>query len=409
MPQRLLLIEDTPAIAKIQKHIAQRLGYITDVAESMSRAIELIEQNQYFCAVVDYVLPDATNGEAIPLTIGADIPTIVMTGKIDDKTRDAVMSYPIIDYITKESRQAYGYLETQLKRLPRNETVRVLIVDDSKQTRNLLKSLLLRHKYRIAQADNGQMALEQLEKFPDIKVIITDNEMPIMNGITLTNKIREKHNSEDKVVIGISGSDDNRISANFLKSGADDYLRKPFYPEEFYCRISQNLDMQEHIAIIRKQANSDYLTDLPNRRYFFESANNKLKKTKTTLMAVMFDIDLFKSINDNYGHDAGDLVLKQFAECLRKFFNKHLIGRLGGEEFAVLFNDEDSEQHLNLIDQFRIEISQKQLICDEQVITYTVSGGYANMLPSNIDQLLKQADENLYQAKENGRNQIVAT
>ena len=270
MLPKLLLIEDNPSISKIQRHVALRIGYQVDVADSLAAAINLIEVNDYFCAVVDYVLPDAPGGEAIPLTIGASIPTIVMTGKLDDKTRDTVMRYPVVDYITKESRQAYLYLETQLKRLPRNEDVRVLIVDDSKNTRNYIKNLLLRHKYLIAQASDGEMALEQLEKFDDIKVIITDNEMPNVNGTALTSKIREKFNSEDKVIIGISGTDDNRVSANFLKNGADDYLRKPFYPEEFYCRVSQNLDMQENIATIRRQANSDYLTGLPNRRYFFE-------------------------------------------------------------------------------------------------------------------------------------------
>lgn len=280
MLPNLLLIEDNPSISKIQRHVALRIGYQVDVADCLASAIALIEMNDYFCAVVDYVLPDAPNGEAIPLTIGASIPTIVMTGKLDDKTRDTVMRYPVVDYITKESRQAYLYLETQLKRLPRNESVRVLIVDDSKNTRNHINNLLLRHKYLIAHANNGEVALEQLEKFDDIKVIITDNEMPNMNGITLTSKIREKFNSEDKVIIGISGSDDNRVSANFLKNGADDYLRKPFCPEEFYCRVSQNLDMQENIATIRRQANSDYLTGLPNRRYFFEQADNLLKKTK---------------------------------------------------------------------------------------------------------------------------------
>ncbi len=408
MSLRLLLIEDNPAIAKIQKHIAQRLGYSIDVADSMASAIDFIEETDYFCAIVDYVLPDASDGEAIPLTVGADIPTIVMTGKMDDSTRDSVMQYPIIDYITKESRQAYNYLETQLKRLPRNENVRVLIVDDSKPTRNLIKSLLLRHKYRIAQADNGQMALDQLAKFQDIKVIITDNEMPIMDGIELTNKIRTQFNSEDKVIIGISGSEDMRISAKFLKCGADDYLKKPFYPEEFYCRLSQNLDMQEHIATIRKQANSDYLTDLPNRRYFFEQANQQLKATQTHLMAAMLDIDKFKSINDNYGHDAGDDVLKAFAKQLANCFKTELIARLGGEEFAILFSSEDGDKNLAKLDKFRQKIENLVVETDGFTIRFTVSAGVTQMKPKSIDELLKQADENLYSAKENGRNRIVA-
>jgi len=405
---KLLLIEDNPSISKIQRHVALRIGYQVDVADSLAAAINLIEVNDYFCAVVDYVLPDAPGGEAISLTIGASIPTIVMTGKLDDKTRDTVMRYPVVDYITKESRQAYLYLETQLKRLPRNEDVRVLIVDDSKNTRNYIKNLLLRHKYLIAQASDGEMALEQLEKFDDIKVIITDNEMPNVNGTALTSKIREKFNSEDKVIIGISGTDDNRVSANFLKNGADDYLRKPFYPEEFYCRVSQNLDMQENIATIRRQANSDYLTGLPNRRYFFEQASNLLKRQKFAHQVAMLDIDHFKAVNDNYGHDAGDLVLKEVSRLFDTMFGKdHLIARLGGEEFAVLFKDEQHENNQRLLDQFRDTVSQLEINHQQETLKVTISIGAIVQDTQNIDELLKQADIYLYQAKEQGRNRLI--
>ncbi|MFY8352553.1 diguanylate cyclase domain-containing protein [Pseudoalteromonas sp. SSM20] len=408
MLPKLLLIEDNPSISKIQRHVALRIGYQVDVADCLASAIDLIEVNDYFCAVVDYVLPDAPNGEAIPLTIGASIPTIVMTGKLDDKTRDTVMRYPVVDYITKESRQAYLYLETQLKRLPRNENVRVLIVDDSKNTRNHIKNLLLRHKYLIAQASDGVMALEQIEKFDDIKVIITDNEMPNMDGVTLTSKIREKFNSEDKVIIGISGTDDNRVSANFLKNGADDYLRKPFYPEEFYCRVSQNLDMQENIATIRRQANSDYLTGLPNRRYFFEQANNLLKRQKFAHQVAMLDIDFFKSVNDNYGHDAGDLVLKEVSRLFDTMFGKeHLIARLGGEEFAVLFSDDQHQHNQALLEQFRDTVSQLEINHQQQTLKVTISIGAIVEDTQSTDELLKQADIYLYQAKEQGRNRLI--
>ncbi len=405
-----MLIEDNPSISKIQRHIAQRIGYEVDTADSLASAIDLIEENNYFCAVVDYVLSDAPNGEAIPLTIGASIPTIVMTGKLDDKTRDTVMRYPVVDYITKESRQAYLYLETQLKRLPRNENVRVLIVDDSKNTRNHIKNLLLRHKYLIAQASDGVMALEQLEKFDDIKVIISDNEMPNMNGITLTSRIREKYNSEDKIIIGISGTDDNRVSANFLKNGADDYLRKPFYPEEFYCRVSQNLDMQENIATIRRQANLDYLTGLPNRRYFFEQANTLLTRQEFAHQVAMLDIDLFKAVNDNYGHDAGDVVLKEVSNLFDTMFGKeHLIARLGGEEFAVLFTNDLHKKNQELLEEFRNKVSQLKLSHLQQSLTVTISIGSVVEDTKNIDELLKQADIYLYQAKEQGRNQLVVS
>jgi len=403
---KLLIIEDTPTIAKVQKHIGLKIGFEVDVATSLAEAIELIEHNDYFCSVVDFVLPDAPEGEAIPLTIGAEIPTIVMTGKLDNNTRDYVSRYPIVDYITKESHQAYRYLETQLTRLPKNKGVHILIVDDSLATRKHLNNLLIRHKYKVAQAADGELALEQLEIHPDIKVIITDNEMPVMDGITLTGQIRKKFNNDEKIVIGISGSKDNHVSARFLKSGANDYLRKPFYPEEFYCRLGQNIEMMDNIATIRKQANSDYLTQLPNRRYFFEQAQEIAKIQKSNnrpLVLAMIDIDHFKSINDNLGHDVGDEVLKGLAKIFMKLFSDQLIARLGGEEFAIYFDNIEFSSAKKRLESFRAHLAQTKIYD----VAFTISIGLTQQNNYDIDEVLKIADQHLYTAKESGRNILI--
>lgn len=407
MTYKLLIIEDTPTIAKVQKQIGLKIGFEVDVAASLAEAIDLIEQHNYFCAVVDFVLPDAPHGEAIQLTIGAEIPTIVMTGKLDNSTRDYVSRYPIVDYITKESHQAYRYLETQLTRLPKNKEVRILIVDDSLATRNHLNNLLIRHKYKVAQAADGELALKQLEQHSDIKVIITDNEMPVMDGITLTGRIRKKFTNDEKIIIGISGTKDNYVSARFLKSGANDYLRKPFYPEEFYCRLGHNIEMMDNIATIRKQANSDYLTNLPNRRYFFEQAkiiSNKKKSNNRTVILAMIDIDHFKVINDNLGHDVGDEVLKGLAKIFMTLFSDQLVARLGGEEFAIYFDNINFESVRNRLESFRSHIEEITI----HDVSFTISIGLTQQANYDIDEVLKIADQHLYTAKESGRNIVIS-
>ncbi|MDO6465629.1 response regulator [Pseudoalteromonas carrageenovora] len=411
MTRKILIIEDTPTIARVQKHIALKAGYDVDIAESLAQAKELLSSNAYFCAVVDFILPDAPTGEAVPCTIAAEIPTIVMTGNIDQQTRDTVEKYPIIDYITKENKQAYQYLEKQLLRLPRNENVKVLVVDDSTSTRRYICSLLARHKYQTIEAKDGVEALKMLEASPDITVIITDNEMPNMNGDELCTQIRSLYSNDEKAIIGISGADSSALSSLFLKNGANDYLHKPFNSEEFYCRLSQNVDMLEQIATIKRQANTDYLTNLPNRRYFFEEAEKSLKQIKRTNgdgALAMLDIDHFKSINDTYGHDVGDEVLKGLSICFKKYFKKHLVARLGGEEFAVYFIDVEKQEALKRLEGFRYFIEANSHEFSSAKIKFTISIGFVSGPVYQIDELLKQADLKLYDAKETGRNKVVS-
>ena len=411
MTRKILIVEDTPTIARVQKHIAVKVGYEVDIAGSLAQAKELISQNSYFCAVVDFILPDAPRGEAVPCTIEADIPTIVMTGNLDAATRDSVEKYLIVDYITKENKQAYHYLEKQLLRLPRNEDVKVLVVDDSLSARKHICNLLRCHKYQVLHAENGQEALAVLAEAPDIAVIITDNEMPIMNGNELCAEIRSMYNHDEKAIIGISGSDSPHLSARFLKSGANDYLRKPFNSEEFYCRLSQNVDMLEQIKTIRLQANTDYLTKLPNRRYFFEEATkslNKIKKNQLHSSLAMLDIDHFKSINDTHGHDAGDEVLKGLSICFAKHFEQHLVARLGGEEFAVYFADINKQEAIEKLEQFRRFIDTNSAKFSTEQIKFTISIGYSHGAIHEIDELFKLADIKLYEAKESGRNKVIS-
>lgn len=406
MTRKVLIIEDTPTIAKVQKHIATSVGYIADVATTVAEAKILIQDNRYFCAVVDFILPDAPNGEAIAVTIKADIPTIVMTGNIDEVTRTTVERYPIIDYITKESKQAYNYLRKQLQRLPKNEHISVLVVDDSISARHFIKALLLRQKYNVFEAVDGADALKVLEKNPEISVVITDFEMPTLNGAELCIEIRRKHNDEDIAIIGISSSDRAQLSARFIKSGANDYLRKPFNNEEFYCRLSQNVDTLEHIATIRRQANTDYLTDLPNRRYFFEEAAKQLKNQKSTCMAMM-DIDHFKKINDNYGHDAGDAVLKALSAILKEYFPNELLARMGGEEFIIQFITLNTDEAQTKLQTFLRFIEMNSASFTPYQIPFTISAGLSSATGTLIDLLIKDADLKLYQAKESGRNRLV--
>jgi diguanylate cyclase (GGDEF)-like protein len=241
-------------------------------------------------------------------------------------------------------------------------------------------------------------------------MVITDLEMPEMDGITLTNEIRKKYSREQLAVIGISGAENGIHSARFIKNGADDFLRKPFCPEEFYCRITQNIESLNNITKIQHAANTDYLTDLSNRRAFFRNASQRIAeyiKRNVHYCLAVIDIDYFKKVNDNYGHDAGDQILKLLALYMRKHFGAGLTARLGGEEFAVLLHGLDSDQLYNKLDDFRREIAVSSLPAGDTQISITISIGVVFDSKDELSTQMSEADSALYLAKDQGRNQIV--
>lgn len=411
MSKKLLVVEDSRPIARVIKQIGEALNYQVTVAASLAEVEAILQggESDFFAATIDYALPDANDGEAIACVLSHGIPSVVMTGKMDESTRQKILSQPVIDYIPKENSQAFLYLKRVLHWQLTNQGNGILVVDDSSSARNHVVELLKRRNFNVYVAENGQLALNVLAQHSDIKMVITDLEMPVMDGIELTNEIRKNYGRDQLAIIGISGASNGIHSARFIKNGADDFLRKPFCPEEFYCRITQNIESLNNIEQIQKAANTDYLTDLPNRRAFIRDAQASIAeyiKNKTSYALAMLDIDFFKRVNDNYGHDAGDHILKVLSLYMRKHFGNGLVARLGGEEFAIVLSGLDEDQLYNRLDDFRRAISVAQIAFEQEQINFSVSLGVI----FNSDELLAKqmslADNALYYAKENGRNQV---
>ncbi len=411
MSQRLLVVEDSKPIATVIKQIAQSLKFEVVVASSLAEVENILSTDtDFFAATIDYALPDALDGEAIACVLSHGVPGVVMTGKMDDETRQKILSQAVIDYIPKENSQAFLYLKRILSWQQTNNQNTILVVDDSSSARNHVVELLKRRNFTIVTANNGVQALEKLAQHKNIKMVITDLEMPAMDGIELTNEIRRVYTREQLAVIGISGASNGIHSARFIKNGADDFLRKPFCPEEFYCRITQNIESLNNIAKIQHAANTDYLTELANRRSFFRSAEpriNEYIRKKVPYCLAMIDIDFFKKINDVYGHDAGDQVLKVISLYMRKHFGSGLTARIGGEEFAVLIHGVDSDNLYNKLDDFRREIAVSSIPVGNTPISVTLSLGVVFDSQETLSKQMGEADNALYAAKENGRNQVV--
>ena len=288
--------------------------------------------------------------------------------------------------------------------------LKVLIVDDVISASKVMESMLLKQNYQVLLAKNAHEALKILENNHDIKVILMDYAMPEMDGIALTLKIREKYSKDKISIIGISGVHKHKLNSDFMKNGANDFIVKPFTYDELLCRVNQNVDMIQSIEYNRNLANFDYLTKVYNRRYFFTNGKILYESAKInmdSLSLCMIDIDHFKKINDIYGHDCGDVVLKHFAKILNEYFADYLVARLGGEEFAVLFDNIEYQKVLELLKNFRQLIENISIDYEQNKVSMTVSIGANNILSEDIDAMLKLSDENLYQAKDSGRNKVV--
>ncbi|GIU47821.1 hypothetical protein TUM4438_27850 [Shewanella sairae] len=295
--------------------------------------------------------------------------------------------------------------------MQRNQSVKVLVADDSMVSRKFIRSLLEQHLFQVIEADDGIAALETLNENPDITLLITDYNMPRLDGFGLIIKVREQKSREELAIIGLSSDGDESLSARFIKNGANDFLQKPFVHEEFHCRVLTTLDALDMVTRLWEQANLDYLTNVFNRRYFFnlyEEKLNLIAQKKGVLALALLDIDFFKQVNDTYGHDVGDEVLIEFAKRLQHSFSQHFtVARIGGEEFVVGFKGLNVEKAYTLLDRFRMQLEVTPIATSKGSIDITVSTGVSEFsCDENVDELLNRADIGLYDAKASGRNVV---
>lgn len=261
MSNEVLIIEDSRSFASmISNTLIQRFQYAPVIAETHAEAEALLAENpdRFFVSIVDLNLPDAPNGEAVTLTTSKKIPSIVFTGQLNEGLREDIFSRGVSDYVLKSGKHNIDYVAELVHRFDCNRSIKVLVVDDSTTARRQMKRLLLTQCYQVAEAESGLTALAVLENNPDISIVITDCHMDGMDGFELTQTLRQTHPKERMAIIGVSSQGGSSISARFIKSGADDFIVKPFIQEEFTCRINKNsetLELFAHLGELSAQKN----------------------------------------------------------------------------------------------------------------------------------------------------------
>ena len=412
--QRILVIEDNKTLANlIAKKITSELNFEMDTAYRLSEAKLFLSRYDYFVVLTDLNLPDSPDGEVVDFLLAKGKRVIILTSNIDKNFRKEMLQKNIIDYIKKSGAQDIKYIISMLKRLEANQKHTVLVVDDSMPMRTQYKRLLENLFFKVVTVAHGEDALNYLQTNSSVSLVVTDYNMPVIDGLELTKELRKEFDKNELPVIAVSSSDDEEVLALFLKSGANDYIKKPFSKEEFYCRIDNTVEAYENIQKILNSANRDFLTGLYNRRYFFKHIQEYIQKAQEEYMGLyvaMLDIDDFKKINDTYGHDDGDKAIVGLSEILRTNTNQQdIVARFGGEEFCVAVIAENDSIAFDIFERIRRNTETFSFRSHNgESVSFTVSIGVTKFEEGDdINDTINQADMNLYEAKRNGKNQVV--
>jgi diguanylate cyclase (GGDEF)-like protein len=313
---------------------------------------------------------------------------------------------------------------------------RILVVDDEESLRSMLSEVLTDDGYEVTSAENGEQALEIFRKSP-FPVVITDILMPGVNGIDLLQEIKKSFPDTQVIIMTSHASLETAINA--LRSGAYDYLVKPFEDLELISAVvnravekiglieknneliekleKKNRDLERVNDILKEMAIRDGLTGLYNHRYFHEALSMELLRSQRHdhIFSLLFmDLDKFKQYNDSHGHPEGDNLLRTFVQIVKSHLRgSDVIARYGGEEFVIILPETRKDLAVKVAESIRGEVADYPFLGRETqpfgMVTVSIGISTFPEDGSDASSLLRCADRALYGAKQRGRNLVVTT
>ncbi len=407
---KVLIADNNKTLAEILAlKILQNLNIESEIVSTYEEARELIEvsEDYYSIALVDLDLFDDRSEELIDLTIKNSIATIVMIDSSESIKR--IENKDIVDYILKDRSETIDYMISTIDRVLKNRDITILVAESNKSDVHAIEKILKAQLLNVLIVSDGIQAVNTVRKNRNIKLVITAYDIPKANGIELTIALRKAFGKDELPIIGIAK--DNICATKFLKYGVNDLIKAPYFKDELSVRINNVLEAKDNVDKLKHYADTDYLTQLPNRKYFYKEMNSfykKSKKEKTPFALAMVDIDDFKYVNDTYGHSVGDRAIKALAEEIRNNIKgRDIVARFGGEEFCIVLKDIKESVALRFLDGIRKNIENITIDGENgEQVKFTVSIGFTTDFGKNLDDMIKISDNYLYRAKRSGKNRV---
>lgn len=411
----MLLVEDTRLYSvAVRSLLESRFGLVVVHCATLAAVRRELDASgdRFDVAIVDLCLADAPHGETLEYVLGRSIPAIVFSGYTSEARRETVLASGAAELVYKNSPRSLDNLVDAIERVLSLSLPTALIIDPEEGRSDVAKAIG-RHIFDVVHCRTEAEALAALDGANGaIELVVVRDDLARRDGYALLDTLAQRLGEDAVRVVGFTAEPAFDAVSRFLKAGGHDFLQLPMSAADIEGRLTHTLAMHRQIQSLQRMASRDYLTDMLNRRYFFDRGPKLVEmclRQKAPVCTALLDIDHFKRLNDTYGHEVGDLVLKAVSRKLLQLVGEkqHLAARIGGEEFALLLTHMNIEQAYEFCERIRIELSNTRVAIDEEDISVTVSMGLASISESEtFDNYLNAADQYLYLAKHSGRNRV---
>jgi diguanylate cyclase (GGDEF)-like protein len=414
--QRVLLVEDTRLYSvAVRSLLESRFGLIVIHCATLAALRREIESGgeKYDAAILDLCLADAPNGETLDYVVGCAIPAIVFSGYTSDARRQDIIAGASAELVYKNSPRSLEDLAQAIERVLGSNRLRALLIDPEATESSEMVKAMDGGTFVPVHCQSAEQALSILDDAKGtIELVVVRHDIASVEDFALLGTLSLRFGEDALRVVGFGSDQAAGEVGRFLKAGGDDFLQLPMSAADIDGRLDHTLAIHRQIQSLQRMASRDYLTDMLNRRYFFDRGPKMVEmclRQSAPVCTALLDIDHFKRLNDTYGHEIGDLVLKAVSRRLLQLVGEkqHLPARIGGEEFALLLTNMNIEQAYEFCERIRIDISNTKIVVDDEDLSVTVSMGLAHISDSEtFDNYLNAADQYLYLAKHSGRNRV---